>query len=67
MTTSSSNTPKSRRSGKCDVDIDKVVREYLVGGKSVREIAKAEDVSYGTIHRRLTAEGVEMRPRGGAH
>jgi hypothetical protein len=42
-----------------------VVRRYKAG-KSVRDIAREEDRSYGLIHRLLIESGVVFRPRGGA-
>ncbi len=47
-----------------DVDIDEVIRQYLVSEMTVRSIADEHGASYGKIWRLLTAEGVEMRPRG---
>lgn len=43
---------------------DRVVRVYS-GGASIREIAAAEGVAYGTIHRALEAKGVLRRWGGG--
>jgi DNA-directed RNA polymerase specialized sigma24 family protein len=34
-------------------------------GQSIRQIAKAMGLGYGTIHNRLRAAGVTMRGRGG--
>jgi predicted transcriptional regulator len=42
------------------------VRGRYQDGKSVRDIAREEDRSYGLIHRLLIESGVVFRPRGGA-
>ena len=46
-------------------ETDEAVRRYLQG-ESIRQIAKALGRGYRTVHNRLTAAQVTMRPVGGA-
>jgi hypothetical protein len=55
--------PVTGRGYTCDIDKAVVQRQYEQGG-TIREIADAHDVSYGTIRRLLKRAGVPMRPRG---
>lgn len=48
-----------------DPDVAAVVKAY-VDGASIRQIAEDIGRSYGLVHKLLTAEGVQLRPRGGA-
>lgn len=45
-----------------DEQVKKIIHAYQAGG-SIRQAAKAAEVSYGTAHRYLTENGVKMRTR----
>jgi hypothetical protein len=47
------------------VDTREMVRLYVDCGMSISNIARALGVSYSLVHKRLAAEGVTFRPRGG--
>ncbi|RSD13972.1 helix-turn-helix domain-containing protein [Amycolatopsis eburnea] len=58
------NLPTAGRGIKRDLDTAKIVADYL-DGATIREIADAQQVSYGKVHRLLRQQQVPMRPRGG--
>ncbi len=41
-----------------------VISRGYAAGASIRTLATEHGVAYGTMHRRLLAAGVELRPRG---
>ncbi|WP_439382919.1 helix-turn-helix domain-containing protein [Amycolatopsis lexingtonensis] len=57
--------PTTGRGIKRDLDTEKIVADYL-DGATIREIAAAQHVSYGKVHRLLQQQQVSMRPRGGS-
>jgi hypothetical protein len=57
------NVPETGRGIKCLLDEDEIVEQYA-SGLTVRDVARLNAVSYGTIYRLLQRAGVSMRPRG---
>jgi hypothetical protein len=44
---------------------DELIVGYYADGWSIRKICREVNRSYGHVHKRLTANGVTFRPRGG--
>ncbi|WP_134733800.1 helix-turn-helix domain-containing protein [Amycolatopsis nivea] len=57
------DVPETGRGIRCDLDEAQLAGEYRRGA-TVRALADAYGVSYGTVHRRLSKAGVTFRPRG---
>ncbi len=57
-------TCQERRALQWKREAEEAARRYEQG-QSIRQIAKAMGLGYGTIHNRLTAAGVRLRSRGG--
>ncbi|WP_439376550.1 helix-turn-helix domain-containing protein [Amycolatopsis lexingtonensis] len=57
------DVPETGRGIRCDLDEAQLAEEYRRGA-TVRALADAHDVSYGTVYRRLKKAGVKFRPRG---
>ncbi len=55
--------PAARRAGR-PPEVAELRRLYVEAGWSLRRLAGRYQVSYTTIHQRLTAAGVPLRPRG---
>lgn len=54
-----------RTTGKDRVKLSAAVVKAYNAGHSVRDIAEANDMSYGKTHRLLVEAGVTLRSRGG--
>ena len=57
----------ARTTGKAREDLSSAVVKAYRAGHSIRDIAAANDMSYGKTHRILSEAGVPMRQRGGNH
>lgn len=57
----------ARTTGKAREKLSAAVVKAYAAGHSIRDIAAANDMSYGKTHRILTEAGVQLRTRGGNH
>lgn len=48
-------------------DVKKIVSDYVQLRYSIRKIAEGKGLAYATVHRILSGNNVQFRPRGGSN